>query len=226
MLIVHHLNNSRSQRILWMLEELGADYEIKRYARNKRTMRAPDSLKEVHPLGKSPVVSDGEEVLAETGHIIETVVERHGAAELGFAAGTPEAAQMRYWLHFAEGSAMTPLMMKFIVDRIETLKLPFFFTPLKKGIGKAIRAGFVQGEIEKHLRYMEQQLGDNEYFVGGKLSGADIALGFPLEVAAMNGGLPASKYPGLSNYLDRIQARPAYQTALKKAGDYDIVETN
>ncbi|MDP9898333.1 glutathione S-transferase family protein [Variovorax ginsengisoli] len=223
MLTVHHLNNSRSQRVLWLLEELDLPYEVVRYERDPKTMLAPAALRQVHPLGKSPVVTtDDGLTLAESGAIVETVIERYGQGRLAPAAGTPEALRYRYWLHFAEGSAMSPLLLKLVFDKIENTKMPFFAKPIAKAIAGKAKASFVMPNINAHLDYMERELASNEWFAGPAFSGADIQMSFPVEAAAARGGLDA-KHPKLMAWLQRIHARPAYQRALERGGPYGLL---
>ena len=221
MITVHHLNNSRSQRILWLLEELGLDYEVKRYQRDAKTMLAPPSLRKVHPLGKSPVITDGDLTLAESGAIVDYLIERYGAGRLTPAAGTPEKLRYTYWLHYAEGSAMPPLLLKLVFDKIETAPMPFFVRPIAKAISGKAKSSFIEPQIRQHLDYLEGELNKNDWFVGNEFSGADIQLSFPLEAAAARGGLDASR-PRLMDFLKRIHARPAYQRAVERGGEYAI----
>jgi glutathione S-transferase len=222
MIVVHHLNNSRSQRVLWLLEELGLEYEIKRYERDAKTMLAPASLRAVHPLGKSPVVTDGSLTLAESGAIIEYLVERYGNGKLAPAPGTPERLRYIYWLHYAEGSAMSPLLLKLVFDRIANGPVPFFVKPVAKAISHRVLSTFVNPQIELHLDFMETELEKSRWFAGNEFSAADIQLSFPLEAAAARAGLNASR-PKLMAYLDRIHARPAYQRALERGGEYALL---
>jgi glutathione S-transferase len=223
MLTVHHLNNSRSQRVLWLLEELGLPYEIVPLPARQATMLAPASLRAVHPLGKSPVVTtDDGLTLAESGAIIETIIERYGQGRLAPAAGTPEALRYRYWLHFAEGTAMSPLLLKLVFDRIETAKMPFFAKPIAKAIAAKAKGAFINPNIAGHLSFMEAELGKSEWFAGDEFSGADIQMSFPVEASQARGGLD-SKRPKLMAYLERIHARPAYQRALERGGPYGLL---
>ena len=223
MLTVHHLNNSRSQRVLWLLEELGLPYEIVRYQRDAKTMLAPPELRRVHPLGKSPVVTtDDGLTLAESGAIIETVIERYGQGRLAPVAGTPEALRFRYWLHFAEGSAMSPLLLKLVFDKIESTKMPFFAKPIAKAIAGKAKSSFVMPNISAQLDYMEAELGKSEWCAGDAFSGADIQMSFPIEAAGARGGLDA-KHPKLMAWLQRIHDRPAYQRALERGGPYELL---
>lgn len=221
MILVHHLNNSRSQRILWLLEELGLEYEIKRYQRDPKTMLAPPELRAVHPLGKSPVISDGGTVVAESGAIVEYLIERYGDGRLVPPAGSPDKLRWTYWLHFAEGSAMSPLLMKLVFDRVESSPMPFFVKPIARGIAHKVKSSFVMPQIAAHLNYMEAELGKSTWFAGDEFSAADIQMSFVLEAAAARGGLDAS-YPKLSAFLARIHTRPAYQRALERGGKFSL----
>ncbi len=220
MIIVHHLENSRSQRILWMLEEMGLDYEIKHYKRDPETMLAPPALKAVHPLGKSPVITDDGKVIAETGAIIEYLAEKTG--KMAPPTGTDEYLRYRYWLHFGEGSAMSPLLLKLVFDILPTKPMPFFVRPIAKGISKGALKNFVTPQIDAHLDYMEDELDKSTWFVGEEMTGADIMMSFPLEAIASRGGL-GKKRKNLKAFLKRIHALPAYKRALEKGGEYTIV---
>ena len=220
MITVHHLNNSRSQRILWLLEELGLEYEIKKYQRDPKTMLAPPELKTVHPLGKSPVITDGDTVVAESGAIVEYLVERYGNGRLAPTAGTPEKLKYTYFLHFAEGSAMSPLLMKLVFDRVENGPMPFFVKPIARAIARKVKDGFVNPNIRAQLDYLESELAARPWFAGQEFTAADIQMSFPLEAATARGGLGA-QYPKLSGFVQRIHARPAYQRALERGGKYD-----
>ena len=221
MITVHHLNNSRSQRVLWLLEELGVPYEIQKYQRDAKTMLAPSALLKVHPLGKSPVISDGDTTVAESGAIIEYLLERHGAGRLEPARGTPERLRFTYWLHFAEGSAMSPLLMKLVFDRIETSPMPFFAKPIARGISRKVKTAMVEPNLKRHLDYMESELTKSEWFAGGEFSAADIQMSFPVEASAQRAGLDASR-PKLMTFLKKIHARPAYRKALERGGPYSF----
>jgi len=222
MITVHHLNNSRSQRVLWLLEELAQPYEIVRYQRDPATMLAPASLKAVHPLGKSPVVvTDDGLVLAESGAILETLTERYGQGRLAPPAGTPEAVRYRYWLHYAEGSAMPPLLLKLVFDRIEKSPVPFFVKPIVKGIVGKAKASFIGPQLKTHLDFMEGELGRSLWFAGDEFSAADIQMSFAVEAARARGGLDEGR-PRLMAYLERIHARPAYQRALAQGGPFAL----
>jgi glutathione S-transferase len=222
MITVHHLNNSRSQRILWLLEELGVEYQIKRYERDPKTMLAPPELRAVHPLGKSPVVTDGDLTLAESGAIIDYLANRYGPHLLP-PADSPERLRCNYWLHYAEGSAMPPLLLKLVFDRVANGPAPFFVRPIARGIADKVVATFVQPQIDRHLGYLEAELGKRTWFTGSQFSAADIQMSFPLEAAASRGGLDG-RYPNLVAFLERIHARPAYRQALERGGQYDFVK--
>jgi glutathione S-transferase len=220
MIVVHHLNNSRSQRVLWLLEELGLPYEIKRYQRDPKTMLAPAALREVHPLGKSPVLSEGDLTLAESGAIMEYLVERHGRGRLIPPAGTRDRLRYTYWLHFAEGSAMPPLVMKLVFDRIEKGPMPFFVRPVARAIAGRVKTNFIEPNIARQLDYMEAELGP--WFAGAQFTAADIQMSFPVEAAAARGGLDARR-PKLMDFLGRIHAREAYRRALERGGEFAIL---
>jgi glutathione S-transferase len=219
---VHHLNNSRSQRILWLLEELGLPYDIKRYQRDPKTMLAPVELRKVHPLGKSPVLTDDARTVAESGAIVEYLVDRYGRGRLAPPPGTDERLRFSYWLHYAEGSAMPPLLLKLVFMRIETTPVPFFVRPVTRKIAQGGQQSFVDPQIRLHLDYMEGELANSPWFVGNEFSAADIQLSFPLEAAANRGGLDG-RWPRLQDFLQRIHARPAYQRALDRGGAYELI---
>ena len=221
MITVHHLNNSRSQRVLWLLEELELPYEIKFYERDPKTMLAPESLRQVHPLGKSPVITDEDLTLAESGAIIEYLVGHYGNGRLSPALGTPDHLRYIYWLHYAEGSAMPPLLLNLIFNQVEKNPMPFFARPVARGIVNKVKSSFINPQIKQHLDYMEGEIAKTSWFVGNEFSAADIAMSFPLEIAAAQAGLNNSR-PKLMDFLERIHARPAYQKALQKGGTYQL----
>ncbi len=223
MITVHHLNNSRSQRVIWLLEELGVDYEIKLYQRDPKTMLAPKSLLKVHPLGKSPVITDGGTVVAESGAIIEYLIDRYDIeGKLSPAAGTPTRLRYTYWLHFAEGSAMSPLLMKLVFNQIEKAPMPFFAKPIAKAISKNVKTSFIDPQIKAHLDYIESELCKSTWFAGGRLTGADIQMSFPLEAAVARGGLDES-YPKIMAFIKRIHDRAGYKRALERGGEYSLL---
>ena len=225
MITVHHLNNSRSQRVLWLLEELGLPFDIKKYQRDAQTMLAPPELKAVHPLGKSPVITDeageGTVTVAESGAIIEYLVERYGNGRLAPAIGTPERLRWRYWMHFAEGTAMSPLLMKLVFERIKETKMPFIVKPVARGIANKVLALMVEPNLTRQLDFMEAELGQHEWFAGAEFSAADVQMSFPVEASAQRAGLNASR-PKLMAFLKRIHARPAYKKALERGGPYSF----
>lgn len=219
MIIVHHLNNSRSQRILWMLEELGLAYEIRRYERDPKTMLAPTTLKQIHPLGKSPVITDGDATVAESGAIITYLAETYGEESLMPARGTSAYRDYVYWLHYAEGSLMPPLLLRLVFEKVKANPMPFFARPIARQIVDKTNSIFIGPQIKTHLDYVEAHLSQHEWFAGDQLSGADFQMSFPLE-ASVARGLTDRRYPQIQAYVKRYQARPAYQRALEKGGDY------
>jgi glutathione S-transferase len=221
MITVHHLNNSRSQRVLWLLEELGLEYEVKRYQRDRQTMLAPPELRAVHPLGKSPVIVDGGVALAESGAIVEHLADRYGAGKLAPAFGSPERVRYLYWLHFAEGTAQPPLLLKLLFDRIKS-KSPFFVRPVARAIANKALTTFVLPNLGRNLDFMESELGKSEWFAGAQFSAADIQMSFPLEAARARGGLD-EKRPRMMAFLEKIHARPAYRRAIERGGEYALM---
>jgi glutathione S-transferase len=220
MITVHHLNNSRSQRILWLLEELDLEYDIKRYKRDPQTLRAPASLRKIHPLGKSPVITDGELTIAESGAIIEYLIAKYDRGLLIPSIDSPDRLRYNYWLHFAEGSAMPPLLIKTVFGQIETSPMPFFVRPFAKLIASQAKNTFIEPEITQNLDYMEAELQKSQWFAGDNFTAADIQMSFPIEAAAAQGAMV--NHPLLSNFLQRIHARPAYNYALERGGTYDL----
>lgn len=218
MITVHHLNDSRSQRVLWLLEELGVPYEVKRYQRDARTLLAPPELRAIHPLGKSPVLDDGDARLAETGAIIEYLLETHPGSGLRPAPGTEAGRRFTYWLHYAEGSAMTPLLLKLIFTAIPK-RVPFLARGVARGISKAMNANMIDPQLAAHTAYWEAELTRSAWFAGDVFSAADIMMSFPVEAAGSRMGYGADK-PRLKAFLETIHARPAYQRALERGGPY------
>jgi glutathione S-transferase len=217
MIVVHHLNNSRSQRVLWLLEELGVPYTVQRYERDAQTMLAPPELLAVHPLGKSPVITDGDKTIAETGAIVDYLIETYGQGRLIPAAGTPERRRYTYWLHYAEGSAMTPLLLKLVFTALPN-RAPGLMKGLVKAIAGKAQSGFVDPQLKAHVDYWEAELAKSEWFAGARFTGADIMMSFPLEAGAARAG--ATSRPHVKAFLDKIHARPAYQRALERGGPY------
>jgi glutathione S-transferase len=222
MLTVHHLDNSRSQRVLWMLEELGVEYEIAYYKRDSQTMLAPPELRAVHPLGKSPVVTDGAHTLAESGAILEYLVERYGGGRFVPPQGTPAYLRYRYWMHYAEGSLMPPLLLKLISGRIAGAKMPFFAKPIARKIAGSLESGFVTPQLTLHFDYVDRELAATGWFAGDAFTAADVQMSFPLEAGAKRAG--ANKRPAIRAFLERIHARPAYQRALQRGGEYALLD--
>jgi glutathione S-transferase len=223
MIVVHHLNNSRSQRVLWLLEELGVPYEVKRYERDAKTMLAPPELLAVHPLGKSPIltddgITDGDKTIAETGAIVEYVIETYGQGRLVPAAGSPERLRWTYWLHYAEGSAMTPLLLKLVFTALPA-RAPGLLKGLVKSIAAKAQSGFVDPQLKTHVDYWDAELAKSAWFAGPDFTAADIMMSFPLEAGAARAG--AASRPHVKAFLDRIHARPAYRKALERGGPYD-----
>ncbi len=206
MLVVHHLNNSRSQRILWLLEELGAPYEIRPYARDATTNLAPPELKAVNRLGKSPVITDGDLTVIESGAIIDYIQRHYGNGRLAPAQGTPDYEAYNQWLHYAEGSAMLPIMLNLYVGRLGDAG-----APLKPRI---------EDETANHLGYVEAALAGRDWLLGADLSAADVQMSFVGEIAVMSGR--GEQFPNIKAWVDRFQSRPAYRRALEKGGPYNL----
>lgn len=221
MITVHHLNNSRSQRILWLLEELGVEYEIKRYERDAETQLAPKELEKVHPLGKSPVVTDGDMVLAESGAIIDYLGHKYGDGDWVPRRNSKKYQPYVYWSHYAEGSLMSPLLLKLVFDKVKSADMPFFIKPIAKGIANKVMSSFVTPNIVKHFQYVEQHLTQNDYFAGKEITGADIQMSFPLEASVAKGAITEASHPHIYAYVKKFQDRPAYKAALEKGGEYD-----
>ena len=225
MITVHHLESSRSQRVLWLLEELALPYQLVRYARDPKTLLAPPSLRAIHPLGKSPVLVDDGHTLAESGAILEYLVERydtgHALSPTPLPVDSPERLQYRYWMHYAEGSAMPPLLLTLVLARIRDARMPFFARPVARSIiGKAM-AGFVGPQVKLHLDWMESSLArSGGWFGGERFTAADIQLSFPVE--AGGGRHRVAAHPQLAGSLQRIHARPAYQRALAQGGRFAL----
>ena len=222
MIVVHHLNNSRSQRVLWLLEELGVPFEVKRYQRDAKTMLAPPALRQVHPLGKSPVITDNGITVAESGAITEYLLDTYGSGRLRPAPGTEERRRFTYWLHYAEGSAMPPLLLSLIFSRLPKSPMPFFIKPIVKGISEKARRGFIDPQLKNHLAFMEAELAKRSWFAGDEFTAADIQMSFPVEAFASRGGLDANS-KALWSWLQRIHARPAYRKALEVGGPFELM---
>ncbi len=217
MIRVHHLENSRSQRILWLLEELGLDYEVVHYQRDPKTMLAPAALKAIHPLGKSPVITDGDRVVAESGAIIEYLIDKYGEGRLKPAAGSAALDAYRYWLHFAEGSLMPYLVMKLVFTKVETGPMPFFIRPIARRISKEVGKRFLDTNLEQMMQFINDHLSRNRWFAGSELSGADIQMSFAME-ALMSRPAQMQSCPQIKAYVQRMRDLPSYQRALEQGG--------
>lgn len=220
MLTVHHLENSRSQRILWLLEEMGLEYDIKRYGRDKRTSLAPPEMLEIHPLGKAPVITDDGATVAESGAIIEYLVNKYDAGTLLPEAGTAERLAYTYWLHYAEGTFAPLMIMSLVLRRIEAA--PLLVRPIAKGIADKVRGGYLDANIKRNLDFMEATLAESKWFCGRRMTAADVQMSFALEAAEVRTDLSAG-YPHLAAFLDRVRARPAYKAALDRGGHYELM---
>ena len=219
MLTVHHLNNSRSQRVLWLLEELGLPYEIVRYQR-QGDMRAPKELRAIHPLGKSPVVTDNGNTIAESGAIVEYLVGTYGQGRFVPAANTPERLRYTYWLHYAEGSAMPPLLMKLLFTLMPK-RAPALLRPLVRKVSNTALTSLVNPQLKQHMAFWEEELSKSEWFAGNEFTAADIQMSFPVQAAAARGPLEQG-HPRAMDFLERIEKRPAYQRAMEKGGPYKV----
>ncbi len=240
MITLHHLENSRSQRVLWLLEELGLPYQVKRYARDKKTLLAPPELRQVHPLGKSPVITDDTHgsganltTVAESGAIVEYLLDtyggrsgntsgdQHASVQLRPAAGTPERRQFVYWLHFAEGSGMPYLLMKLVFDKISGPAAPWLVRPVLKAVASKVNGLLIEPNLKRQTAFIEETLAGTGWFAGAAFSAADIQMSYPIEATDARFGL--GSYPATAAWLQRIHARPAYQRALKAGGPYSVM---
>jgi glutathione S-transferase len=225
MLTVHHLENSRSHRIVWLLEELGVDYQISRYGRDKETGLAPPELLEIHPLGKAPVITDDDKVIAESGAIIEYLIYEYDDGTLKPVEGTPERLAYTYWLHYAEGTFAPLMLLSLVMARIEDAPLPFFLKPIAKGIASKVREGYLDPNVKRNLDFMEATLSKSKWFCGDRFTAADVQMSFALEAAEVRTDL-SSEYPNLADFLHSIRERPAYNAALDKGGHYELMKVN
>jgi glutathione S-transferase len=218
MLTVHHLNNSRSQRVLWLLEELQVPYEITKYERDPKTSLAPPELEQVHPLGKSPVVTDGGSTIAESAVILEYVVEKYGNGKLVPPKDTPNYRRYRYYMHYAEGSLMPFLLLRLITSKMR--KAPFLVRPIANKIADTIEGTFVAPNLSRHIAFLASELGSSDYFAGGEFTVADIQMSFPMEaIVARVPDAPAV----IKSWINRVHERPAYKRALERGGPYDVI---
>jgi glutathione S-transferase len=215
MIIVHHLNNSRSQRVLWLLEELGCPYQLVKYQRDPRTLLAPADLKRVHPLGKSPVISDGAHTLAESGAIIEYLLDTYGAGRLRPAPGSEARLRYTFWLHYAEGSAMPPLLLKLLFQRLPR-QVPALVRPVARAIAARALGSFIDPQLRNHIDYWERELGQHAWFAGDEFTAADIQMSFPVQAAAVRAGVPRG------GRLEAFLERPAHQRALASGGEFRL----
>ncbi|MFK8052331.1 MAG: glutathione S-transferase family protein [Woeseiaceae bacterium] len=221
MIIVHHLENSRSQRILWLLEELGAEYEVKRYPRDPVTSLAPKALKDIHPLGKSPVITDGDIVVAESGAIVEYLMEKFGAGKLQPEDNDAARRAHTYYMHYAEGTVMPLLIIALLLNRIDTAKMPFFVKPIAKGITGKVRESYLTPNLTSNLKFMENTLGESTWFTGSTLTAADVHMSFIVE--GLNVSIDLAKdFPNLAAFMKRCHERPAYQKALEVGGPFEL----
>jgi glutathione S-transferase len=225
MLTVHHLENSRSHRVVWLLEELGIDYEIKRYGRDKQTGLAPPELLDVHPLGKAPVITDGDVTIAESGAIIEYLVEAYDDRQLKPADGTPAQRAYTYWLHYAEGSFAPLMLMSLVMARIEDAPVPFFLKPVTRGIANKVRDGYLGPNVSRNLEFLEATLAESRWVCGDQFTAADVQMSFALEAAEVRTSL-SDDYPHLAGFLVSIRERPAYKRALDKGGHYELMRVS
>jgi len=224
MITVHHLEHSRSQRVLWLLEELGVDYEIHLYERDPETRLAPPELKQVHPLGKSPVIADGDRTLAESGTIIEYLARRYGSGKWAPALDHDAYWDFHYWMHYAEASLMPPFLLRLVFDMVST-RSPMLIKPIARGISAQVGKAFINPQIKTHLDFVEAHLSDRDWFVGDRISGADVQMSFPLE-AALSRGLVGEQRPNIAAFVRRCHDRPAYHRALEAGGPYDYGPSN
>jgi glutathione S-transferase len=221
MITVHHLENSRSQRVLWMLEELGLDYDVRLYKREP-SMQAPASLRAVHPLGKSPVITDGDKTLAESGAILEYLVEAYGNGRFAPRPGTPERQHYTYFLHYAEGSLMPLLFMKLVFNRLPE-RVPWAMRPVARMISDGADKALLGPQITNHFAFLESELHKRDWFAGPEFTAADIQMSFPIEAADARVGF-AGRLPKLKNFVERIQGRAAYTRALERGGPYTLLK--
>lgn len=217
MLVVHHLNNSRSQRILWLLEELHLEYEIKHYQRDSDTNLAPPALMQIHPLGKSPIVTDEDITVAESGAIIEYLINTYGQ-QMTTLQGSEAHRMSTYWLHFAEGTLMPAMVAKLVFDKVRANARPFFVKFIANKIADKVMDGYYAPIIKNNLDFIEQHLSQHTWFAGEHISAADFQMSFPLEASVARG--TANHYPAITAYVERIHKRAAYKRALEKGGEY------
>jgi glutathione S-transferase len=217
---LHHLEKSRSQATLWLLEELGCEYRIVHYARDPKTQLAPPELLAVHPLGKSPVITDAGYTVAESGAIVEYLVGSYDTGRLCPATGTEARLKYTYWLHYAEGSAMPPLVMKLVFQLMANAPMPFFMRPVVKAITRPVHTTYLDPQLQRHIGFWESTLAAQPWFAGAEFTAADIQMSTPVQMAALRTGIPLG--PSVRGFLERIKARPAFQRALKAGGELQL----
>jgi len=220
MLTVHHLNNSRSQRVLWLLEELGVPYELVKYQRDPKTDLAPPELQKIHPLGKSPVVTDGDDTVAESGAILEYIADKYGNGKLVPAKGTPDHLRCRYFMHYAEGSLMPFLLMKLVFSRVRAAKVPFFIKPITRKVADGVDNGFITPNLERHVAFLDAELAKSPWFAGAELSIADIQMLYPMQAIAAR---LARSSPRFAEWVTRVEERSAYKRALERGGPSEMM---
>lgn len=219
MLVLHHLNNSRSQRILWLLEELQVDYTLKTYQRDAVTNLAPAQLKLVHPLGRAPVITDGDVTLAESGAIIKYIATQYGNGDVFSELSEAEKQQLSFWMHFAEGTFMPPLVTKMVLEKGKAKASPFFIKFIVEKFVDAVMNAYFGPNIKANIEYVERHLTSNTWFLGDKLSSADFQMSFPLEAIVARQGKQV--FPAITAFVERVHSRDAYKRALQKGGQYD-----
>ncbi|TYL48800.1 glutathione S-transferase family protein [Marinomonas sp. IMCC 4694] len=216
MITVHHLENSRSQRIIWLLEELGVEYDIVEYKRDPDSASAPESLKKIHPLGKSPVITDGELTVAESGAIIEYLLDQYDTEQRLKPKNGQAVLDYRYWLHFAEGSLMPLLVMKLVMMKVPKSPMPFFVKPIAKALTDKIQEKFIMPRLQPQMQFIEDTLAKHTWFTGEQLSAADIQMSFPLQASTTR--LDMVKFPNIARFIQQVNTMPSYQKAIEKGG--------
>ncbi len=220
MLTVHHLNNSRSQRVLWLLEELGVPYELVTYERDPNTMLAPPELQQVHPLGKSPVITDDEDTIAESGAIVEYLVDQYGDGKFVPSRGSQDYLRCRYFMHYAEGSLMPLLLVKLIFGRVKTAPVPFFIRPITRKIARQVEETFIHPNLERHVAFLDGELAKRPWFAGDEITIADIQMLYPMEAIAARWPRAPARF---TEWVERVHARPAYQRAEERGGKNELM---
>lgn len=221
MITVHHLTQSRSHRIIWLLEELKVPYQIKTYQRHPITQMAPPELVKIHPLGKSPIITDGKYTIAESGAIIEYLIDHYGKGQFRPQSGSDEFLRYQYFMHYTEGSLMPPLVLSLIFNMIPKQPMPFFIKPVMKEISRNIHKMYINPQIHLNLKFLESELAKNKWFAGSEFSAADIHMSFPL-IAASNNLENFKDYPKLRHFIKSVQERPAYKIAIEKGGPIEF----